>query len=199
MLDFLTGNIPAENFQSIAQLTVAVSLAFVVAGPEVGRLLRNKINQLLKLRATLVTLGKAANVASFPDRLALINSAKDYIEADAERTAPANADTMRFYGACAAASFLVLAYCTIFQEMPVSIAIALTVAAGIVLLRDVWVASQRAFKLEAFADEVRRIAQTLHVLPGTSNTGAAAAGGIISELQLETITLDEAIDRLRRV
>lgn len=199
MLDFITGSVDASNFQSVAQLAVAISLAYVVAGPEVSRLLRTKFQNSEHLNASLKgieeTLG--ATGVNVPSRQMLLSNARVFVEGEAMRTAPANAATTRFYIGVAAVSFAVLVYCTFCDELPRYLAFALVAAAVVALLRDPWVAASRASQLQELMDEVHRIARTFSGSPSTGHGPVVEASRTIAEMELQTTSLEDGIRKLK--
>lgn len=196
------GTMKASDFQSIAQLTVAVSLAYVVAGPDVSRLLQSNMTRFKHLDTTLKAMGAGgAQVPNAAERQSLLSSTAGFIRSDAARSAPANASTTMFYAISAVISFMFLLYCTFGGDLYRAIAIVATVAAVIVTTRDAILAGRRASGLQKLADEIHRIARTFDVslTQAHSLSKLKKAAGVVAKLEIQQIALGKAIEELKAI
>ncbi|MQB12344.1 hypothetical protein DXT96_21095 [Agrobacterium sp. ICMP 6402] len=199
---FVYGTMKASDFQSVAQLTVAISLAFVVAGPDVSRLLRSSVLKFKHLDTTLKAItASGAQVPNTSERQGLLSSAAKFINSDAARTAPANASTTWFYAISAVISFIMLVYCTFGADLYRAIGVIATAGALVVITRDAFLAARRASALQVLANEVHRITRTfdISISSALSLSQLKKAASVIARLELQNIELREAIKELKAI
>jgi len=188
MFDLLLAPVAVSSLQSLAQLGVAVSLAYIVAGPQVRATLAGYFFHVETLKNWIGViegaekrspgwLGRADPDGTFPHVEAvrqLLSLAGGYLETDSTRIAPQNPHTATLYAVSAGVFFAFLASFSLIPDfrIPASLAVVLALAVGIVLLYDPIRVARRALQLQPVAKAVLRVAG--HFSPGPYDPGVVA-------------------------
>lgn len=193
MLGF-QGTVSGGQLQSIYQLGTAVALAFIVAGPEVRKILAKQLSDLKSLRATLWTLS-SNGFAGAHSRIELCDMLQDTLDRGEIDTIRANSHTNIWYVVLALISFAFLLACSIFQTIPAAWAWFGIVVVFCVLFTDpirVAIIAPKISKLVCLVDHIAktqdpRDPQGLKVIQ---------AKGVIAQLKLGQVKLKDAITQL---
>lgn len=206
-----------SNWQSLAQLGVAVSLAFLVAGPSLRSALamffanaqayKKMLNSFKEMNAKDPGwFGTPDPDGTFPKVVwveQLLEVLETYLQSQTRRIAPQNPHTTTMYTVFATFFFVLLVIFSLFPtaEWPRALGVLLATTVGFVLLYDPLRVSFAAHPLQNFAHSILKLA--FHVGPGPHDPGLVSdlisAHSVIFKLSSGSMNLTEAkqaVDRL---
>ncbi|TCL75947.1 hypothetical protein EV286_101492 [Rhizobium sp. BK251] len=199
LMPYLFGFVDASRMQSIFQLGVAICLAYLVAGPEILKIVALRLRRLQKLNGILdVLISEGGNSEDIAARKFLVHTTEGHLKAAADAVVPTNASTSLFYACLASLFFAGLVYSSFFSEMPMAVAVLSLLLVAVALFMDPYRVWRSAKKFEAFADRIQRVLNTMpsHEGSQTATLRVKAASAIVSKLRRDQQTIDEAIRNL---
>lgn len=153
--------VDAAKFQSIFQLGVAVALTFVVAGPEVRKILSQQIQSLVGLRDTLSALKDEGVGGNISARLSLVDNLNRVVTAGEYETVKVNAGTTLWYIGLAVTCFGFLLYSSIYEHMLAGMVLVGCLTVGAAIFYDPIRISFDALKLSKLINLVHGLARVV--------------------------------------
>ncbi len=164
-MNFISGFVEANSYQSVFQLATAITLTYLIGGPAVSNILRNNIVGIRKLRKNIRSIvTENQNDKDIKKRENIVSLLDELIISKKLETVKVTFESSVYYVAVPIFFFLVLIFTSLISCWHVSIANALALLAGFIIFMDPIRVLLNAKDIRYILEKIRYIAQHKNVL-----------------------------------